>query len=114
MGKYTSAQPDVDSDAEDVTLAPTSCRAPLTESDTDSEEELQSLTTTLAEEGTDTCDICGYTEDEGIVGIGLGIALPPGDILWVQCEVCSTWFHLLCLGIEEEDLPAGAWRCGKC
>ena len=113
-GKYTSAQPDVDTDAEDVTPAPKSSRAPLTESDTDSEEELQSPTTTLAEESTDTCDICGYTEDEGIVGIGLGIALPPGDILWVQCEVCSTWFHLLCLGVEEEDLPAGAWRCGKC
>ena len=113
-GKYTAAQAEVESDAEDVTPAPTLSRAPLTDIHTDSEEELHSPKTTLAEEGTDSCDICGYTEDEGIVGIGLGMALPTGDILWVSCEKCFKWFHILCLGVEEEDLPAGDWRCGKC
>ena len=104
----------MDCDAENVTPAPTSIRALLTDIHTDSEE-LQSPTTTpLAEEGTGSCDICGYTEDEGIVGFGLGMALPAGDILWVSCEKCLKWFHLLCLGVEEEDLPAGDWRCGKC
>ena len=113
-GKYTAAQAEVESDAEDVTPAPTSSRAPLTDIHTDSEELQSPTTTTLAEEGTDSCDICGYTEGEGIVGIGLGVALPAGDILWVSCEKCLKWFHLLCLGVEEEDLPAGDWRCGKC
>ena len=113
-GKYTSAQPDVDSDAEDERPAPTTSAAPLIEADSDGEEDPLSPTTSLAVEVTDCCDICGYTEDEGIVGIGLGIALPTGDILWVQCAVCLKWFHLLCLGIEDEDLPEDEWNCGKC
>ena len=61
-GKYTSGQRDADSDAGDV---------PPVESDADPDP--LSPTTSLA----DSCDICGYTEDEGIVGIGLGISLPP-------------------------------------
>ena len=88
-GKYTAAQAELESDAEDVPPAPTSSRAPLTDIHTDSEEEIQSPTTTLAEEGTDSCDICGYKEGEGIVGIRLGMALPAGDFLWVAISVSN-------------------------
>ena len=110
-GKYTSAQPDVESDAEDVIPAPTSSTTPHTQSDT--EPDPQSPTTSRAEDD-DSCDICGYTEEEGIVGIGLGMALPSRDIEWVQCDKCMKWYHLLCLGVEGEDLPEGNWLCGKC
>ena len=113
-GKYSGAQPDIDSHAEDAPPAPTSSTAHLTDPDSDSEPDPLTPTTSLALEVADSCDICGYTEDEGIVGIGVGIALPPGDIGWVQCEGCLEWFHLLCLGIEEEDLTEDEWHCGKC
>ena len=69
--------------------------AHLTDPDSDSEPDPLSPTTSLALGVADSCDICGYTEDEGIVGIGVGIALPPGDIGWIQCEGCLKWFHLL-------------------
>ena len=108
-GKYTSAQPDVESDIEDVAPIPTTSVSHSTDVDSDIDEEPLS-----AVEVVDSCEICGYTEDEGIVGIGLGIALPPGDIGWVQCEFCSKWYHLLCLGVDEEDLPDDEWNCGKC
>ena len=114
-GKYSSAQPDVESDAEDITPAPTTSTTLNTVVDSDNEPDPQLPTTSLAVEDTDgSCEICGYTEDEGIVGIGLGITLPAGDILWVECADCFKWFHILCLGIEEEDLSEGDWRCGKC
>ena len=114
-GKYSAVQPDVESDAEDITPAPTTSRAPHRDVDSDNEPAPQLPTTSLAVEDTDgSCEICGYTEDEGIVGIGLGIALPAGDILWVECADSFKWFHILCLGKEEEDLPEGDWRCGKC
>ena len=98
---------------EDEPPAPTSSTAHLTDPDSDAEPDPLTPTTSLAVEVADSCDICGYTEDEGIVGIGLDIALPPGDIGWVQCEGCLKWFHLLCLGIEE-DLTEDEWHCGKC
>ena len=83
----TTLTSNVDSDAEDVRPAPTTSAATLTDVDSDGEEEPLSQRTSLAVEVTDSCDICGYTEDEGVVGIGLAIALPAGDILWVQCAV---------------------------
>ena len=97
-GKYTSGQPDIDNEAEDEQPSPTSSQDPLTS------------TTSLAH----SCDICGYTEGEGIAGFGIGLTLPPGDIEWVQCATCLKWFHLLCLGVEEEDLPEGDWKCAEC
>ena len=104
-GKYSAAQPDVESDAEDITPTPTTSRAPHTDVDSHNEPGPQLPTTSLAVEDTDgSCEICGYTEDEGI-----GIALPARDILWVECADSFKWFHILCLGIEEGD-----WRCGKC
>ena len=83
-GKFSSAQPDAERDAEDITPAPTTSTAPHTDAKSDGEEEDPlSPTTSLAVEVTDSCDICGFTEEEGLVGIGLGITLPPGDIGWV-------------------------------
>ena len=110
-GRYTSGQRDADSEAEDVPPAPTS--TPLTDVESDNEPDPLSPTTSLAVEVADSCDICGYTEDEGIVGICLGIALPPGDIGWVQCDKYLKWFHHLCLGVEE-DLIEDDWICSEC
>ena len=82
--------------------------------DTDSEPDPLFPTTSSAVEVADSSEICGYTEDEGIVGIGLGIALPQGYIGWFQCDECLKWNHLLYLGLEEDDLPEDEWKCGKC
>lgn len=45
--------------------------------------------------------------------------VPPGEDdggiqedQWVQCELCTLWFHWACVGLEEE--PEGDWLCHKC
>ena len=111
-GKYSSARRDLESKEEPP--APTTSTAPPTDVDTDSKPDLLSQRTSSAVEVADNCEICGYTEDEGIDGIGLGLALQPGDIGWVQCDECLKWNQLLSLGLEEDDLPEVEWKCGKC
>ena len=112
-GKSSGAQLD-DSESEDEPHAPTTSTAPRTDVDSNAEQDAPSPTSCFAAVVADSCDICGYSEDEGIVGIGLGIALPPGDIEWVQCERCLKWYHLLCLGLVEEDLTEEEWYCSEC
>ena len=52
----------------------------------------------------DACPICGGTEENCIVGIGIGLQLDTSDIQWVECAHCTSWFHLECVGIEIHDL----------
>ena len=110
-GKYTSAQPDPESDTDDDTPAPTSSTAPHTDVD---EYPLPPAISLAIEISKDSCDLCGFTDKEGLVGIGLGVPIPPGKLKWVQCETCSRWFHLLCLGIENSGLPKGPYMCDYC
>ena len=104
----TLGQRDADSEGEDVPHAPKS--TPLTDVENDNEPDPLSPTTSLAVVAGGSCYICSNTEDEGIAVIVLGIALPPGDIGWVQCDKCLKWFHLLCLGVEGEDLKEDDWN----
>ena len=99
--KYTAPQPDSGNDSEGDIQSSTS------------RENLPTDPTIPTSSTDDICEVCGYTEGEGIVGIGLGIRLPPGDIEWV-CDRCDTWFHLLCLDKNKEDIPEDEWICDKC
>ena len=33
-------------------------------------------------------------------------------VKWVQCENCTKWFHLYCLGLKA--VATGAWYCSVC
>ena len=41
-----------------------------------------------------------------------GICARGGDLLC--CDFCPRAFHLECIGVVEEDLPEGDWRCQGC
>ena len=30
------------------------------------------------------------------------------------CDTCPRSFHLLCMGLDWEDLPEGSWSCPRC
>lgn len=30
------------------------------------------------------------------------------------CDTCPRSFHLLCMGLDWEDLPEGTWSCPRC
>ena len=56
------------------------------------------------------CQICYRTDD--YIGIALGILLSDGT-RWLVCNGCKDRYHLLCLGLEMEDLDDGDWLCEK-
>ena len=63
----------------------------------------------------EACPLCGWTKENGIVGIGIGILLDASDIQWVQCKSCTSWYHMECLGMESEDVgPDDDWFCDVC
>ena len=63
----------------------------------------------------DACPICGGTEEDCIVGIGLGLQLESTEVLWVQCTACCERYHMECVGIEMNDLePDEDWYCEPC
>ena len=40
--------------------------------------------------------------------------VPNAELQWVQCDspLCSKWFHLQCVGVEEETELPRKWFCG--
>ena len=101
-GKYTAAQPDVGEDSDDDHL-----------SDAPSTSILPTPTTSSTAISNDICQCCGHDEESQMYGFGLGIVSE--ELLdWVQCAQCEKWFHLLCVGLELEDLPEGDWYCDLC
>ncbi|CAB3401679.1 unnamed protein product [Caenorhabditis bovis] len=46
-----------------------------------------------------------YDANDGLMPAG-------GNILC--CDVCPASFHLICLGINENDVPEGQWMCNRC
>ena len=88
-GQYTAAQPDIDTPTSTV---PTSSTVGSDESD-------------------EICEICGFSDESGLVGIGLGVPVE-GDIDWVQCDLCDKWYHLLCLALSKDGIPTDShWYC---
>ena len=91
-GQYTAAQPDIDTPTSTV---PTSSTVGSDESD-------------------EICEICGFSDESGLVGIGLGVPVE-GDIDWVQCDLCDKWYHLLCLALTKDEIPTDShWYCERC
>ena len=63
----------------------------------------------------DACRICGGTEENRLVGIGVQLKMDAGDINWVCCEICEDWYHAECLGIDFEDVRGdNPWFCADC
>ena len=84
-GKYTAGRKDNDTDdcqIEDT--KPTSSTAARSDIDIEGEEIVEA-----PPPDTDCCDICGHSEQDGTIGIGLGVPLPKDDggLGWVYCEV---------------------------
>ena len=40
---------------------------------------------------------------------------PPGeeDIDWIACDSCADWFHAICVGLCNENVP-DQWQCSSC
>ena len=37
------------------------------------------------------------------------------DIQWIQCTSCEAWFHMECLGMENDDIGVDEdWYCDAC
>ena len=60
------------------------------------------------------CNICGGTEANGLVGIGLGLRMTSKDVEWVQCNSCDPWYHYLCLNIEDSEEIGKEFYCPCC
>ena len=91
-------------------------------SSSESEEELQGIfplqriASALQVDSTDnSCVLCGGTEEDFIVGMGIGIELNNEDINWIQCTSCAAWYHMECLGMGDEDIGQDDdWFCDVC
>ena len=35
------------------------------------------------------------------------------EVDWIACDLCDTWFHQECVGLEEIDYD-NDWFCKKC
>ena len=36
------------------------------------------------------------------------------EIYWVECERCSSWFHIYCVTKDEEQMKLDAYVCEIC
>ena len=101
-GEYTGAKAKFDSESSsDEGMGPGSPLAiPAATSSTDSSLE--------------PCSICFGTEANGLVGIGIGLKMPDEDVVWVQCDTCEKWYHLLCLDIEDPEDLGAEFHCPDC
>ena len=63
----------------------------------------------------DFCVICGGTEENGLVGIGVQLQMSSEDIAWVCCEICDQWHHVECMGLDLDDVDGDdPWYCPDC
>ena len=60
------------------------------------------------------CALCYGTDDDCLVGIGVQMKLDPDLIFWVKCDECLEWYHIICVGVELEDVQDTAWICYNC
>lgn len=61
----------------------------------------------------DSCAICGGTQDDCIVGFGIGFCDEVID--WILCNICDLWYHVKCLGLNIEDVQdLPEWNCLDC
>ena len=64
----------------------------------------------------DTCHACGFTVPPSAYkgkGKGKRKVIPTCDVDWVQCDICSNWYHCVCLKINIEELPE-SYECPNC
>ena len=62
----------------------------------------------------ESCNICKGTEQNRIVGIGIGLRMIDEEVDWVQCDGCDKWYHLLCLEIHDPEEIGDIWHCDQC
>ena len=62
----------------------------------------------------DYCKVRNGTEENRLVGLGLGLRIVDEEVEWVQCDKCDSWYHLLCLEIDDPEDIAGEWVCPEC
>ena len=63
----------------------------------------------------DFCVICGGTEIDGLVGIGIQHQMSSEDIAWICCEICDLWHHVECMGLDPDDISVDNPRyCPDC
>lgn len=54
-----------------------------------------------------------FYETSAVIGCVCREDLDGDDIGMVECDLCQTWHHLDCLGLDEDDL-GDEWFCWKC
>ena len=89
------------------------------DSEYSSEEEVATKTalsvpTPTSSKPDECCHICRGTDDNRLVGIGLGMEYVEEEIEWVACGKCYQWYHQLCLEEPDTDVFLGDWYCDIC
>lgn len=75
---------------------------------------IQVATSSMISNKVDSCELCGGTDANRLVGFGTRARFRKGDIDWLNCKKCKKWFHLFCLGLEKQDGPEEEWFCDYC
>ena len=60
------------------------------------------------------CKVCKGTEENRLVGIGLGLTFVEEEVDWVGYDKCGQWYHTLCLDIEDTEDLGEHWYCIDC
>ena len=71
-------------------------------------------TSTATSDNIDHCHVCKGTEENRLVGIGLGIKFVDNEVNWLECDGCDRWYHLLCIDVEDPDDLGEQWFCNLC
>ena len=79
------------------------------ESELSSEEDIAPEPTTSvpspeSSEPEEYCSICKGTDENRLIGIGLGLKYVEEELDWVACDKCNRWYHQLCLDEPDDDV----------